>query len=173
MKLHKIGILLITLLVGLAFTSCEDEEWVRARLDKTTYPNNPMTDSDGYLDITFEMFDTDIRGYDPRRDRLLNMEIPESSLSFYSDRFYYNDRLEITLETDTRTRLDLRLYVDRDGYAYIDDRDQAYRNFMYDVINQLINRGRIELYVFVDTGVSQRIPIEVELLNDLNLYVRY
>lgn len=172
MKLHKLGILLITLLIGLSFTSCEDEEWVRARLDKTTYPNNPVTD-DGYLDITFDIYDTDIRGYDPRRDHLLNMEISESSLSFYSDRFIYNDRLEITLETNTRTRIDLRLYVDRDGYAYIDDRDQAYRNFMYDVIEQLINRGSIGLRVFVDTGVSQHIPIEVELLNDLNLYVRY
>lgn len=172
MKLNKIGIILISILTVFAFTSCDDEdEWIRARLDRSTYPNNPYTNN-GYLDVTFDFYDTDIRGYNPGRDRVHNINIAATSLSFYSNNFYYNDRLEVTLETDAGALLrNLRLYVDRDGYAYIDGQNQAYLNFMYDFVNQIITRGDVELYVYVDTGVSQRIPIEIEFLNDLDLYI--
>jgi len=173
MKLHRLSILLIVLLAGLTFTSCEDEEWVRARMDITTAPDDPVTNSSGNLSVTFTLYDTDIQGYDPRTDRLLNIDVYNSYLTLFSRDFRYNDRLDITIETNTRTAIDLRLYVDREGYAYIDSNDSAFRNFMYDVMNQLVDRGSLNLTFYVSTGINQRIPIGIDLNSDLDLYIRY
>jgi hypothetical protein len=173
MKLHRLSILLIVLLAGLAFTSCEDEEWVRSRLDITTAPDDPVTNNSGNLSVTFNLYDTDIQGYDPRTDRLLNMDLYFSSLSLFSRDFRYNDRVDVTIETNTRTTIDLRLYVDGERYAYIDSNDPAFRNFMYDVMNQLVDRGNLSLTFYVNTGINQRIPIGIDLNNDLDLYIRY
>lgn len=173
MKLYKLGILLVVILAGLSFTSCEDEEWVRSRLDISTYPDDPYTNSSGRLAVTFDLYDTDIENYNPSRDRLLNIELYKSTLEVYSRDFRYDDRLDVTIETNYGTTFNARLYVDRDGYGYIDSNDGAFGNFMYDVVNQLASRGRISMTFYIDTGINQRIPIGIDLLNDLNLFIRY
>jgi len=174
MKLHKLSILLIVILAGISFTSCEDEEWVRSRFDISTYPDDPYTNGTGRLSYPLDIYDTYIENYNPRADRILNMDLYSSILEINNSGYSRNGELLVDITTNTSLRLpSLVLPVNHDGYAYIDSGDPIFRDFMYNVINYVINNGYIRMTFNIDTGRDQTARIGIDLSNDLDLYIRY
>lgn len=177
MKLYRFCFTLILSLVGLVFSSCEDDDvWINGHLDIST-PADAGTDRYGYFEMGERYYSSDIVGYNKHRDRLLDYRFVGSSLYISSSRFIDGDRLNVSIRTGRMTNpytVGLRVAWDaRNGVysAFIDTTDPRYSDFIDQAIFELMDMGYIDLVISVDTGIGRSVPIYVEMLNDIDLYV--
>lgn len=171
MKLHKLGFILLTIVVGLSFTSCdEDYYWKNANLD-IKFNIEPDT-YDGYDKVYTVVRDVDISGYNPAREEISSIRLDDAWLELsnfkrgdYINKFYidvegvgtYPYEWPISIRSDNEV-----ITIDNDSYYY----------FMEDAINRLAYRGSIKVTVTIYTRIYDGGPIYFDLKNNLSLYIR-
>lgn len=171
MKLQKFSaFFLLTIIIGLTFSSCDnDSYWRRSQLD--ILPGEWQSANNGGFRFSYDVRYTDFTNIDHGRERMQRAELVRSELFLESDYLYYGDGVEISFEADGRI-ISTRLFVEdrQGGYFYLNDGDPYYAEFMYALVNSVINRGSVTLYISgnFDRNIGS-IPFLLTINNDVNV----
>ncbi len=162
MRLKNIRIIILVLLIGIGFASCEEYRWVGGYLDRKT---TVYTDNRG---IIYESFRVD------ERDLFLNR-----SGSIDDLRFVGNDELRLDINTFGRVS-NLFLHIDGTDvelyFKSVVGNNDYYggdvEHFMSVVVEEIRRRGFVTINV---DGESQTagLPLDIQMLADVEAYVRY
>lgn len=178
MKLRNISIILLLILVGIGFSSCEEDRWERGDLIYKSLPNKPLViDRYGTLkaDIFMDMHDV----YSSGNGRILDIRMFDSFFLLHSRDFRPNDRMDLRLSTNTGLS-----YGGRNGYAMfrtgtdfiVDIEDKEYAVFIDDLLYDLQRFGTLTLYVDgrfrANPSISQEVLVGFEFDNRLDIEIR-
>lgn len=162
MKLHKLGLILLTIVVGLSFTSCEENfYWTKGTLD---YPATITASPSGYIGQDYRITSDwiAVRGggrYTNIDDfRFLRGSI---QLKTYGYIGYVDLRIEGT---------NYYLPFDVDGQMSIYDESPQAQDFLNALVDQVRRYGYAIL--MVDGEGASRAQVDLSIMTDLDVYVR-
>lgn len=180
MKLKNISIAILVILIGIGFTSCEEDRWVRGTLIYDSYKwEYPMLlESNGVLvteEIRLDMRDIYTSGY----GRILNIRVFDSFFLFSSSQFRPGDRMELRLESSTGRVYGAEMFnqgynsVTRTGQFIVDLNDRNYAAFVDDLLYDLNRHGSVLLYIGGKSrNLRQNMDVHFEFNNNLDIEVR-
>jgi len=164
-RLFAVVFLVFTLF---SFSSCEnDRRWKATTLD---FEVDVPIRSDGYFNYTVRILDTDITDFRPSREDLIDIRTLNAWL--------------ILSNMNRRDRINLRLVADGNiVYDYIPTispnidnefviNDNAYVDFMADVIDVIRRRGYVDITITGDSNIGDGGPIVYTFENNIDIYVR-
>lgn len=169
-KLHKALFIVLTLVVGLSFTSCEnDYYWKRAEMD---FSIPVYGDRNGKFDYTMTIRDVDIQGFNPSREDLVSIRTNVAWLEVAG--FISGDVVDyFSIEVDGVGRYDYNypIRIKNDG-DYVEIEDQVFFSFMQDVWIRVLNRGGVDVRVYGSSNIYNDGPFYFDFKNRLELELR-
>ena len=168
MKRYRLGLILLTIIVGFSFTSCEtDDYWKSGTLD-IKFDLHPDT-YDGYVQVTTIVRDVEIAEFNPSREDIIDIQLNDAWLEMsnfkrgdYIERFYIEAQGIGTFSFETPISI-------RETGQIVTVDNNAYFNFMQDVMNKLAYNKSIRITVTMYTRIYDGGPIYFDMKNNLDL----
>lgn len=179
MKLKKISIVtVLLLLVGFAFTSCDEDKWESSSLIYDSYKSDPLLlDRNGVLrPARVNLSINDIRISE--RGGIRDIRVFDSFFLLSSPLFRNGQGMRIYLETSTRRRYEGEMVNNgynsqaRVGEFIIDLRDGNYAAFVDDLMYDLNRDGNLVLLIEGKSNIRQDMDVDFEFNNNLDLLIR-
>lgn len=176
MKLQKTNIVLIlSVLIGLSFTSCDEWDYYTRRATLDINPDTSTSDRyDGSFSFFYDVFDTDISDVNLNREELIRGRLNRSELWVEGRNIYPNDILRLSFEADGWVYdVILGAQTDSNGsFMYIDERDPQYAAFMARLIDRVIQYRSVRLYVEGEFEANAQITFKMTIKNDIEVDLR-
>lgn len=162
--------IMLAVAVCILAASCEsyDEYWVNTELN---FEVEVPVDSRGRLYQRVRVDDTYITDYYPSRERLLNINLIKSWIEISN--VFRNDRVtSLTIVANDDIAYEFRGVIsgDRNDMDYIDD--DAYYDFMFDVMDIISTRGYVDLEIFGTSNIPDEGPLIFTFVNTIDAYMR-
>lgn len=170
MKKYKNKLFTAILLVCalLSFSSCEnDSRWIASTLD---FEAEVPFRSDGYYNYTIRIYDTDITDFRPSRQDLLDIRTLDAWLIISN--FKRRDRVNLRLVANGNIVYDhLSTISPNIDNEYVIN-DDAYFNFMADVIDIVRRRGYVDITITGNSNIGDGGPLVFTFENNIDIYIR-
>ncbi len=177
MKRNIFKLFIITIALGIGFTSCtDDDEWVKAQFD---YSMEPPIDWNGSFQVTNTIYLNDVNSISGIRGDIHDIDARNSWIQIETDEkngFSRGDEIRINRIVVNGQALDFSNYyvsvgTSLEGSGVITfDGDQVYANFMHNAMKILNDRGRIEVTVYGSSSMY-RGNLYIVLANNLDLLI--
>lgn len=173
MKRNLLSYLFLTFIIGFVLTSCskDDDYIVKSNFDYRL----PVITRNGNFEVHTTIYVEDIPNINLSRESLIDIYLRNAWVNVSGD-LSRNDDINIhSITINGKTLLlDYRINIANNvGDAGLDImNDDAYVNFMYDAMNLLNNRGKIDVVVDGDSYMTGGKNLYITLCNNLDLTVR-
>lgn len=165
---NKLFTAILLVFALLSFSSCEnDSRWVATTLDFET--DVPIR-SDGYYNYTIRILDTDIADYRPSREDLIDIRTLDAWLVISN--FKRTDRVGLRLVANGNIVYDYLPTISPNIDNEYVINDNAYVDFMADVIDVIRSRGYVDITITGDSNIRDNGPLVFTFQNNIDIYVK-